>query len=498
MIKPVEEEAPTRSSSRISLGSPTSSSTSSSVYGDNCNFCGKNRVQYKGKKVSPITIPTKIAEETIQKAAKLANDNLYIQICDQDLIAKEFKYHRHCYRAYTRDVSTKSSSDKNLKYDKGNIKALNDFINTEMLNKGKIFPVAKLQEVYGISIEDKRYAYYVKNIVRDKFKDEVTFLTSTAPKKCEYAIGTNTLNDDLFKRNNIIKEAAEYIRKDVTSMAKSVDDLPWPPTAEQLSSDQRKPPESILLFLQTLLKSCTNEITPLLDSFAQDLIYSITKGKFLTEKHLLMALGMHNLTGQKKVVQLLHKFGHCIPYHLTCDILSAYAESTIEQSKMSSILPLKPPTSEETVFTHFWVDNFDIQTDTKLGGGSINMTTLMAFQEGSKEDVEIMHIPIERKSSRQIPSIGNTNLLNNTAKFDQYATPPKNDSIEATVFHIKDDTFNLSYLSWILLRNTHRLHQIVPLYSAHKMKTRLLEHGEVNKTIETYLPPIETKVNHLF
>ena len=52
-----------------------------------------------------------------------------------------------------------------------------------------------------------------------------------------------------------------------------------------------------------------------------------------------MALGMQNLTGQKCFVELLHKFGHCMPDSLTCDILTANAGSAIEKSKISSLLP---------------------------------------------------------------------------------------------------------------------------------------------------------------
>ena len=62
-----------------------------------------------------------------------------------------------------------------------------------------------------------------------------------------------------------------------------------------------------------------------------------------TEKHFLMGLGMHKLTGQKGVVELLHKFGHCTRYILTCDILTTNAESAIEKSKLSPLLPSTRP-----------------------------------------------------------------------------------------------------------------------------------------------------------
>ena len=49
----------------------------------------------------------------------------------------------------------------------------------------------------------------------------------------------------------------------------------------------------------------------------------------------------------------------------------------------TSVLPLQPKSDEETVLTVFWADNFDKNVDKETGGGAINMTTIMAFQESS-------------------------------------------------------------------------------------------------------------------
>ena len=69
---------------------------------DICNICKKGSVKLKGKKALPIAITTIEATESIKEAAKIKDPKLYAEIKDIDLIAKEFKYHEHCRRNFTR------------------------------------------------------------------------------------------------------------------------------------------------------------------------------------------------------------------------------------------------------------------------------------------------------------------------------------------------------------------------------------------------------------
>ena len=42
-------------------------------------------------------------------------------------------------------------------------------------------------------------------------------------------------------------------RQQILEKFKSVEELNWPPTAEELSSDKRKPPDEVFVFLKELL-----------------------------------------------------------------------------------------------------------------------------------------------------------------------------------------------------------------------------------------------------
>ena len=53
---------------------------------------------------SPKTVCTDKAVQTIKDAAESKEDqSLYFEIKDADLITREFQYHEHCYKEYTRE-----------------------------------------------------------------------------------------------------------------------------------------------------------------------------------------------------------------------------------------------------------------------------------------------------------------------------------------------------------------------------------------------------------
>ena len=57
----------------------------------------------------PITIATEQASKTLKDKAETMDDkSLHYEIKDIDLIAREFKYHQHCYREFTRPIKRKS------------------------------------------------------------------------------------------------------------------------------------------------------------------------------------------------------------------------------------------------------------------------------------------------------------------------------------------------------------------------------------------------------
>ena len=103
--------------------------------------------------------------------------------------------------------------------------------------------------------------------------------------------------------------------------------------------------------------------------------------KMITAKQYLLALGIHNITGQRKTVDILNRLGHCLTYNLTCEIETALAEKAQQLSLKDSLLPIQPADIDSYVLTVFWVDNFDIKVETQTGATSVNTSHMVAFQE---------------------------------------------------------------------------------------------------------------------
>ena len=101
----------------------------------------------------------------------------------------------------------------------------------------------------------------------------------------------------------------------------------------------------------------------LLETFESllNLIHSVSKGEVLTQKHFLLGISLHNMKGQRKIVQIANRLGHGISYDKVLDIEKAYPQKTQKtlESSEHSILPLKPATTSDSVTTFFWTDNFD-------------------------------------------------------------------------------------------------------------------------------------------
>ena len=157
----------------------------------------------------------------------------------------------------------------------------------------------------------------------------------------------------------------------------------------------KKPPESVRDFFGTALtnrgRRDSNSVSRLADSFSQDLVHGMTKGKAIMEKHFLIWFGSYNLSGEKNVVVVLNKFGHSLSHSNAGEILTAYAESNIKKSKSLSLLPLQPSNPDEIVLSYFWVDNLDLETDKWYGGGESMLQLWWHFKK-EKRSLLIIHI----------------------------------------------------------------------------------------------------------
>ena len=258
-------------------------------------------------------------------------------------------------------------------------------------------------------------------------------------------------------------------------------------------------PASLITFLNHLLKSSdkhaitrSSNAVRLVNSYASDMIHGVTRGKVIAAKHFLLALGLHSITGQKKPIQICNRLGHCINYDLAMDIETAQAQKAQLLAETSGSLPLKPITSSDVVLTYYWVDNFDVTVEKQAGGGAINTTHLVAFQEPSEFTIKnVETITLERSKTRTIENIDadNTSCVGINYKKE----PPSCIINEKSTSNEYLQLVHLKYFLWLWLRKENSFDQVVPNFPGWCLQNRPTD-VTLQKTVMTYLPPITTKV----
>ena len=83
----------------------------------------------------------------------------------------------------------------------------------------------------------------------------------------------------------------------------------------------------------------------------QDLIYSVSKGRVKTPKHVSLVMTIKNLTGSSQVVTILNRFGHTISYNELLELESALAQKQVKKKEKEGVF--LPSNILPNVFTTF-------------------------------------------------------------------------------------------------------------------------------------------------
>ena len=173
------------------------------------------------------------------------------------------------------------------------------------------------------------------------------------------------------EENQIIR-AAHAIRKEILSMA---DTLPWPPREQDLIPENVRINKGRNLFLTILStgsqkKGISLRTNRLRSSYAQDVIYGVSKGKCKTPKSTLLPSCIKSLTNSAEVIEILCKYGHGLSYTLLKEPETEYAISLIEdaQSNPENVFVPEEFSVENEIVT-VW-DNIDDLEENLSGSGT--------------------------------------------------------------------------------------------------------------------------------
>ncbi len=128
-----------------------------------------------------------------------------------------------------------------------------------------------------------------------------------------------------------VKETASHLRSVILGVA--VDELPDSLTADALAKGQSITPPALLDFFLQLYSGSnapTEKVKRQAQSTADDVVFVVTRGRTKPGKHLCLGMGLKSMTGSRRIIEILNRFGHSISYH-TAEALETDIATSIQQ-----------------------------------------------------------------------------------------------------------------------------------------------------------------------
>ncbi|XP_032787561.1 uncharacterized protein LOC116925049 [Daphnia magna] len=343
--------------------------TPKTVFDQNCLFCDKTRKLNKDKvRESMAKCQTIEMKGNIEANAKLLNDTVFLGKISSigDFIAKEVKYHRSCLIAY-RD---RANAEKQKKVEKEASswqrkkdicqKALESttafmetklFVFSNVLRMQDIFNhyLFTLQE-FGLDESDIKKENAKKISIGEKillpFGDRVTkFIHPTITVGKIVFKATISMDEALSTkfgthRNSPtkIREAAFVLRNAIFKQPKKY--FPSKVTVKDFIEGEIQVPPLLSEFFECLVAGHINPTKIRegkqirIKSLCEDSIFAATNGRCKPSKHVLLSLVMKSVTGSRKAIEVLNKFGHGINYHATEELETELTYSTSDDSRL--------------------------------------------------------------------------------------------------------------------------------------------------------------------
>ena len=389
-----KKEAPNTSSEfgessvkRRRVSQHSASTPSRLLPADKCLFCDKGRIRKSGKEEHLVKCVTKTAEESIKRAAETKQDEfILLKIKDIDLVAKEAHYHASCRKSYTRSEERHDVPKKEELGGQADVEAahkaafenLCEHVNASIISGGNVERMSMLRERYLTSILHNNPDCYNPDYKTDKLKSKLVKRFGSSIQfwqpnyKSELVYASDITKGEAIEvafeaaasETKRLQEAASILRRAIQVAYAEAEEMPWPPSADFLVSDNVRRPSCLEKFLECLLsvKSDSSENRQrLVTSFAQDICKAVTNGKWTLPKHLLLVC--------KAIVE--------------------------RQSVIASTI-----SPNRSLVTHLCWDNFDLTEETPSGAGTTNTAHGTFIQEVSTAKENISESPEEFDQTR--------------------------------------------------------------------------------------------------
>ena len=154
--------------------------------------------------------------------------------------------------------------------------------------------------LHELETNDNPYCHKLKERLINYYRNKIMFVKSHYHHP-EIVIGADSVNSNLLLNNKCnYKGSCQLLRSDIIEYLNNLPETPWHPHIDSFDKAEHFP-DSIIQFLECLVKcpgrETTENVKRIVHSIASDFIESISGEKITIAKHLVLALGLHNMTG---------------------------------------------------------------------------------------------------------------------------------------------------------------------------------------------------------
>lgn len=373
-----------------------------------CIFCDQKTKKHKSKRLPLFSTEKENFLSKFQDANESATE--FINKIKNYPHSKIY-YHYICKGNFSYKVIRKKNTPKSHWHDlrdchQGVFNEMCAFLTENVIEKGKIYFLTYLHRYYMDLIEESTPDnaekmsgnFTPQNLelkIMKAFSKEINFF-SIGNKKILAPKHIISIDDDLFKYlkdEDILNSAALLLRKSVLNI--KIDKLPRKITVEQLKKGEGSAPRDLQDFFLTLLtagsrkrkdnRKCIRQV----NSICEDVVYSVHNGKIKTSKHIMLGMTLKSLTSSRKIIDIIHRYGHCISYQ---GIEELETEATYTSIQKSSLCPETIRKSGH-LSTGVAYDNFDRFVETKSGKDTLHDTVGIIYQNldsGTTSDSETL------------------------------------------------------------------------------------------------------------
>ena len=379
-----------------------------------------------------------------------------------EIIAKEFYFHRTCYRHISRpDKNTDSEefqkreecfSDlkihiKNMIFERRTFTTVN-----QLSSYYEKLQVEKNIQVKGASNKD------IKLRLKTAFGEDLT-LHQGKKGLTEYVYHKSVpIEEDdrswfFLTEIEKVKKVAEMTRTQIEHSGSPF--TSWPPHPDEIRTGNVEIPTLLGLFLKGLFTKqspVSEKVNRLIKSIGQDIIYSSTHGKIKTIKHVQLGILTKRKTGSKFLINSLNRLGHSISYDEINNVETSFAELQSQQQNHRSFVPnnIQPST-----FLTFVFDNCDHNPES-LTGISMHCTNGIIIQKPTVTAQIVDHAtPIRIDKSKRPKRRSFTPLISEIQPYYQPSTkanPTIIDSIERNTNKFNELLSMKADFLWIVAR----------------------------------------------